>query len=112
MLGHLKLLLGIVKEIPGRTTERVDAQPATPPSSPNLSAVGAMFGDLEHDTKLVEAQLLGLDAMKLRFLNVATAVDISASYKDAYSDMSANDALSGTSFELDSELSLKTGDKE
>ena len=122
MLGHLKLLLGIVKEIPERTTERVDAQPATPPSSPSLSAIGACEGrlpsgkptlrDLEHGTRLVEAHLLGSDAMKLRFLDVATAVDISASYEDACSDTSANDASSGTSFEPDSEPSLETGDKE
>ncbi|KIM94538.1 hypothetical protein OIDMADRAFT_34568 [Oidiodendron maius Zn] len=93
--------------------ERVNAQPATPPSSPSLSAVGACegrllfvkptLGDLEHDIKLVEAQLLGLDAMELRSLGVATAVDISASYEDACSE---------TSFELDNEPSLETRDKE
>lgn len=89
-----KHFLALFKEIPKRTTERLNAQPATPPSSPSLLAVGRLLSvqptlrDHEHDTKLVEAQLLDLDAIKLRFLNVATAVDISASYEDACSNTS------------------------
>lgn len=164
-LGHLKSLLDIVKGIHERTTEHLDAQPATPPSSPSLSTVAACesrlpsvqpaFRDLEHDSKHVEAQFLDLaeesniaesiagvsgnlqvsfhpiskvdgdahssrqnavvidepefrccrgDAMKPRFLNVLTALDLSAYYEDARSETS-----SGTSFDVESEPSLEAG---